>query len=67
MQKNIMLFNLTYAKRNGVPKYTEFETKKEVIEFLLENLDNMDLLTINNMIIDINLLIKKIKEIENEI
>jgi hypothetical protein len=62
-----MLFNLTYAKRNGVPKYTEFETKKEVIEFLLENLDNMDLLTINNMIIDINLLIKKIKEIENEI
>lgn len=62
-----MLFNLTYAKKNGTPKYTEFETRKEVIKFLLENLDNMDLLTINNMIIDINLLIKKIKEIENEI
>ena len=62
-----MLFNLTYAKKNGRPKYSEFETKIEVIEFLLENIENMDLLTINNMFIDIKLLIKKINELENEI
>ena len=27
------MFNLTYAKKCGIPKFAEFETKNEVIEF----------------------------------
>ena len=49
------MFNLTYAEKCGIPKFAEFETKNEVIEFLIENLEDIDLLTINNSIIDIKL------------
>lgn len=60
------MFNLTYAKTCGTPKFVEFETKNEVIEFLIEKLENIDLLTINNSIIDIKLLIKNLNTIKNQ-
>lgn len=60
------MFNLTYAKKCGIPKFVEFETKNEVIKFLIEYIEDMDLLTINNSIIDINLLIKNLNLIKNK-
>lgn len=60
------MFNLTYAKKCGSPKFVEFETKNEVIEFLIENLEDIDLLTINDSIIDIKLLIKNLNSIKNQ-
>ncbi|MCK9416710.1 hypothetical protein M0Q97_08655 [Candidatus Dojkabacteria bacterium] len=60
------MFNLTYAKKCGIPKFAEFKTKNEVIEFLIENLEDIDLLTINNSIIDIKLLIKNFNSVKNQ-
>lgn len=60
------MFNLTYAKICGSPKYVEFDTKNDVIEFLIENLEDIDLLTINDSIIDIKLLIKNLNNVKNQ-
>jgi len=50
-------YYLTYAKSGGIAKNTFFNERKEVIEFFIENLNNIDLLTINGAIIDKNKLI----------
>jgi hypothetical protein len=45
-------FNLIYAKKQGVPKNIFFEKRREVVEFLIDNIENIDLLIINEVIID---------------
>lgn len=51
-------FNLIYAKSGGIPKNCYFDNKKDVIKFLMENLNNIDFISINDVIIDKELLIK---------
>ena len=60
------MFNLTYAKICGSPKFAEFDTKNEVIDFLINNLYDIDLLTINDNIIDIKLFIKNLNSVKNQ-
>jgi hypothetical protein len=50
-------FNIVYAKKMGLPKRVVFDNKKNVIEFLLYNIDDIDFLSINEVIIDKNKLI----------
>lgn len=50
-------FNIVYAKSGGRPKNCFFEKRREVTEFLMNNLNNIDLIVINDLIIDKNQLI----------
>ena len=50
-------FNVVYAKSGGRPKNSFFENRKEVTEFFMNNLNDIDLLIINDMNIDKNQLI----------
>lgn len=50
-------FNLMYAKSGGRPKNCFFNKRIEVTEFLLRNLNDIDLIVINDVIIDKNTLI----------
>lgn len=50
-------FNVIYAKKMGIPKTAVFDNKKDVVEFLLYNIDDIDFLSINEVIIDKNKLI----------
>jgi hypothetical protein len=45
-------YNIIYAKKMGRPKNIYFNTRIEVVEFFLENLNDIDLLSINDVIID---------------
>ena len=67
-------FNIIFAKVGGSPKSKFFMTRREVIEFFLLELNNIDFLSVNDVPIDINkmlsnkkllryLKIKKINEI----
>jgi len=51
-------FRLIYAKKGGIPKNKHFEKKMDVIIFLFEELNNIDFLSINDVIIDKNKLVK---------
>jgi hypothetical protein len=51
-------FNVTYAKRGGTPKSKFFETRREVVVFLLEELNDIDLIAVNDVIINKNDLVK---------
>lgn len=63
-------FNLIYAKKGGIPKNCHFDNKKDVIDFLIENINSIDFISINDVIIDRELLIKNnifnIKNNENK-
>jgi len=50
-------FNLVYAKRMSRPKNAYFETRLKVIEFFLENLNDIDFLSINDVNINIDKLV----------
>ena len=53
------VYNIIYAKNGGRPYNIEIENKKEVINFFLQNLNDIDLLIINGVIIDRTKLIKE--------
>jgi len=50
-------FNLIYAKSCGSPKNKFFENRRLLVEFFMENLNNIDFISINDVIIDKNKLI----------
>lgn len=54
-------YNLVYAKNMGIPKRTKLKTKKEVIKFLLNNIVDIDFISINDVTIDKERLIKENK------
>jgi len=54
-------FNLIYAKSGGSPKNIFLDTRRDTIEFLFENLNNIDFISINDVIIDKNKLINENK------
>ena len=56
-------FHLVYAKKCGSPKNKFFEKRIEVIEFFAYNLNNIDFLSINDVIIDINKLVENNKNL----
>lgn len=45
-------YNIVYAKSGGRPKNIYVESRMEVVEFFLENLNDIDLLSVNDVIID---------------
>jgi hypothetical protein len=51
-------FNIIYAKKGGRPKNTFLESRRDVVEFFLENLNDIDMLSVNDVIIDTEQLIK---------
>lgn len=56
-------FHLVYAKKCGSPKNKFFEKRIDVIEFFSHNLNNIDFLSINDVIIDINRLVENNKKL----
>ena len=50
-------FNLIYAKIGGKPKNDFFENRKELVNFLTYNIDEIDFMSINDVFIDKNKLI----------
>ena len=52
-------FRLVYAKSGNSPKNAFLKTKLEVTEFLIENLNNIDLIVINDVIINKNDLVNR--------
>jgi len=52
-------FRLIYAKKGGIPKNKYFEEKIDVIKFFFDELNNIDFLSINDVIIDKNKLVKE--------
>ena len=52
-------FHLVYAKTGGRPKNIFLETRKEVTEFLINNLNEIDFICINDVIIDKNKLVNE--------
>ena len=50
-------FNLIYAKIGGSPKNIFLQKRRDIISFFLENLNNIDFISINDVIIDKNELI----------
>lgn len=50
-------FNLVYAKSGGRPKNIFLEKRRGVVEFLLENLNDIDFISINDINIDKNKLV----------
>jgi hypothetical protein len=54
---NESCYNLIYAKSGGVPKNKFFDNRILLIEFLMSNLNNIDFISLNDVIIDKNKLI----------
>jgi len=52
-------FRLVYAKSGGRPKNIFFESRIEVTEFLINNLNEIDFICINDVIIDKNKLVNE--------
>lgn len=50
-------YNMVYAKKGKSPKRFFCETRKDVIEFLIRELNNIDFLSINDVVIDSNKLV----------
>lgn len=54
-------FNIVYAKNGGSPKNIFLKTRLEVTEFLINNLNNVNFISINDVVIDINKLVNSNK------
>ncbi len=52
-------FNITYAKKGGTPKKTTLKKPEEVLSFISENIYEINLLSINDIILDIDKIIEK--------
>ena len=50
-------FRVVYAKSGGRPNNCFFDTRNEVIEFIMNNFNYIDLIVINDVIIDKNKLV----------
>lgn len=50
-------YNIIYAKIGGISKFKYFKERKEVIEFLMNELNNIDFMSINDVIINRNELV----------
>ena len=44
-------FVITYAKKGGTPKYTWLDNRRQVIGFIVDNMNDLDLLCINDVVI----------------
>jgi hypothetical protein len=47
-------YNIVYAKKGGIPKSKHFDEKREVIVFLVNELCNIDFLSINDRQLNID-------------
>lgn len=56
-------FNVVYAKRMSTPKNIFFDTRLEVVTFLLENLNDIELISINDVQLDKNKLVNDNKKL----
>jgi hypothetical protein len=56
-------YNIVYAKRLGSPSRIKLDNKKEVIDFIIDNKNNIDFLSINEATINIDAFLKQ-KSIE---
>lgn len=45
-------FNIVYAKKGGIPKNIFLEERFELTKFLLYNLNDIDFISINDVIVD---------------
>lgn len=52
-------FNITFAKRCGRPQYIFFKDRKEVVNWFMNNLNNVDFVAINDKQIDTNRIINE--------
>lgn len=59
-------FNLVYAKIGGSPKNIFFENNNDVIKFFIENVDNINFLTINDRFINVEQLLENIINLKKE-
>jgi uncharacterized protein YneR len=50
-------FNLVYAKSGKSPKNIFFENRKDVVNFFIDNINDIEFLSINDVIIDKNKLV----------
>ena len=60
-------FNVIYTKKMGIPKSIYFKDRISVTDFLLEELNNIDLLSINDVIIDKEKLVNNNKKLSRYI
>jgi hypothetical protein len=51
-------FNVVYAKSGGRPSNKFFENRREVVIFLMKELNNIDFICVNDVPIDKSLLVK---------
>lgn len=50
-------FNLVYAKSGKTPKNIFLEKRKDVVKFFIDNFNDIDFISINDVIIDKNKLV----------
>lgn len=50
-------YNIVYAKIGGVSKFKYFKERRKVVEFLMDELNNIDFMSINDVIINRNELV----------
>lgn len=51
-------YNIVFAKKGGRPNSKFLETRREVVEFLLEELNDIDLIVINDVVLNKDELVK---------
>jgi hypothetical protein len=56
-------FHIVYAKSGSIPKYTFYKNRIDVVEFMINNLNSIDLLSINNVVIDQKKLVNENKKL----
>jgi len=51
-------FNIVYAKSGGRPCNKFFESRRDVVKFLMNELNNIDFICVNDVTIDKDLMVK---------
>lgn len=54
-------FNLIYTSQGKSPKNEFFNNRRELVEFLIDNLNDIDFMSLNDVIIDKNKLVNNNK------
>ena len=52
-------FNIAYAIKNGLPKHKTLDEPQEVLFFISKNIYEMNYLSINDVVLDIDKIIEK--------
>lgn len=52
-------FYITYNKKGGTPKHKIYDNPQDVLSFISENIYDVNLISINDVILDIDKIIKK--------